>query len=64
MEDMEIELTKKIWKIRAEIIGEFVTTYEFDNEDEAKAKYSKLVCDSIYTSIEVWEMVNKVEFKR
>jgi hypothetical protein len=49
-------MKKSVWKIRAEIIGEFVSTYEFDNKAEADAKFSQLVCDGVYDDIDIWEV--------
>lgn len=45
-----------MWKVRAEITGDFVTVENFKNFYDAKAYADKLVITGIYDSVEFWEV--------
>lgn len=45
----------KVWKVRAEIVGEFVTVKTFDNEFEARAYEDLLIFEGIWDSIDCFE---------
>ena len=47
-----------MWKIRAEINGEFVTRYEFESPIETLTKYDELIRSGLYDKIEVWKEEN------
>ena len=47
---------EKKWKVRAEIVGDFVINETFDNEFEARVYEAKLIYEGIWDSIDVWEI--------
>lgn len=48
-----------MWKIRAEIIGDFVMVEEYDNKSQAMAEAEKLELMGIWDSVECWEIDRK-----
>lgn len=45
-----------MWKVRAEIVGEFVNSEVFETEAEAREYEQKLWLDGVYDSIDVYEI--------
>lgn len=45
-----------MWKVRAEIVGDFVTVWNFETEIEARIKEVKLIEQGIWDAIDVWEV--------
>lgn len=44
-----------MWKVRLEIIGEFVVVEKFETVDEAEAFAIKRYEDGIYDTVKMWE---------
>lgn len=42
------------YNIRAEITGEFVTRYAFNNKKEAVKKYNELNNSGVYDNLDIW----------
>ena len=45
-----------MYKVRAEIIGQFVISDKFDNKEKALAEYNSLCEIGIWDNIEMWEV--------
>ena len=45
-----------MYKVRAEIIGEFVIVDTFNTKEQALAKYNSLVDSGIYDDVNIWEV--------
>ena len=45
-----------MYKVRAEIIGEFVLSDKFDSKEKALAEYNSLVESGIWDEVDIWEL--------
>ena len=45
-----------MYKVRAEIVGEFVIADKFDSREQALAEYNSLVDAGIWDSVDIWEV--------
>ena len=45
-----------MWKVRAEIVGDFVEVWEFPTETEARMMENQLLIDGIWDHVDCWKV--------